>query len=427
MNYIAMLKKHIFPNGLELIYQSSIQSIPISCIYILCKVGSAYEKGDIRGISHLVEHMCFTGTKNKKVKNLLYQYNKIGSDVNGHTTKQFTYYNIKTDDNHFEESYNIMIDLLLHSTFPKKEFIKEQQIIIQENTRNMNNHTILMQNLIESMYYKGSSYEYPIDSIEYDLNYNDVLEWYKLFYVPSNMTISIVSQIPFSTILKIVSNSEIATRITHKSSVLKTLSLLPIHDSIVYYPKKGMQTTMIQIGFRTCDYMSKDRYSLIILQSIMNGLSGKLFNEFRTKYALTYNTSCNVDFQEHTGYFSLLIETDRKNAMFTFSILINLINEIKSGISDNDIYRARHVLKGALLRSMEIMDTFALYNSIESLYTKKIIPYQDLYSRYARITKKQVNDVINRYFIRENIVVCIMYDKYINKNNISTLFEKLRV
>jgi len=359
---------------------------------------------------------------------LLYQYNKIGSDINGHTAKQFTYYNIKTDDNHFEESYNIIIDLLLHSTFPKKEFTKEQQIIIQENTRNMNNHTTLMQNLIESIYYKGSSYEYPIDSITYhNLNYNDVIEWYKLFYVPSNMTISIVSQIPFSTILKIVSNSEIATRITHKSSVLKTLSLLPIHDSIIYYPKNGMQTTIIQIGFRTCDYMSKDRYSLIILQSIMNGLSGKLFTEFRTKYALTYNTSCNVDFQEHTGYFSLLIETDRKNVMFTFSILINLINEIKSGISDNDIYRARHVLKGALLRSMEIIDTFALYNSIESLYTKKIIPYQDLYSQYAKITKKKVNDVINRYFVRENILVCIMYDKYINKKDINILFEKLRV
>jgi len=184
---------------------------------------------------------------------------------------------------------------------------------------------------------------------------------------------------------------------------------------------------MIQLGFRTCDYMSKDGFTLVILQSIMNGLSGKLFTEFRTKHALTYNTSCNVDFQEHSGYFSLLIETDRKNVIITFSILMNLINEIKSGVSDNDIHRAKTVLKGALLRSMEQMDTFALYNIIESLYAKKIIPYQDLYSRFARITKKQVNDVINRYFIRENIVVCIMYDKYINKNDINILFEKLRV
>lgn len=428
--------RHVFPNGLELIYQNSNTSVPITSIYIFCKVGSAYETDGIRGASHFVEHMCFKGTeKVKQAKNLLLKYNTLGVNVNAYTVQQHTCYYLTCDNIFFKESFHLLEDVLLNSTFPKKEFAKEQHVVVEENIRKQDNNMDHIMERVESIYFKGSSYQYPVDSIKYHptatyLKYDDINDWYKWFYVPSNMIISIVSRIPFSHILKAIENSQITQTFKQirkppfaLSSPYLHLSPIPAF-SVDYFHKKGINATMISVGFRTCSHGSKDEYPLDLLKCVMNGLSGRLFTEFRTKHGLTYRSTCMVDNRENTGYFSIFLQTDPSKLLTVLSILIGLLHDIKMGISNDEIKRAKSVLKGKLLRSMETIDTITTYNGIEAIYGKEFVPYQHLYSaHYAKITKKQVDDVIHRYFIKENMVACILYDKAIPKSKIDALFR----
>jgi len=430
---MSSVKRHTFKNGLELVYQSSNKSIPITCIYIFCKVGSAYEMDPIRGASHFVEHMCFTGTtKIKKVQDLIREYNMIGSHTNAYTEKHHTGYYVTCDNQFFDHSCHLLSDMVLHSIFPKKEFNKEQGVVVEENIRAMDDNNELLKCRVESHYYKGSSYQYPIDSIEYHptpthLKYNDMMTWYTHFYVPSNMVVSIVSSLPYSHILNIITTSDLAKIRTTPVTFRPCLTLLPLHDTFAvdYYYKKGISTTLIHLGFRTCKYTSKDTHILHVLQAVMNGFSGRLFIEFRTKRGLTYSTKCIMDSQEHMGYFSFFIQTDPKKVMTVIPILIKLLHDIKRGISEDELTRAKAVMKGQLLRSMEQISTFATYNGSECMYGSKIIPFQNLYSVYSRITTKQINDVIDRYFHKENMVVCILYDKEIDKKKIDSLFARV--
>ena len=434
---MSSVKRHKFKNGLELVYQKSHSNVPITSIYVFCKVGSAFENEPVRGMSHLLEHMCFAGTeKVKKAKDLLLQYNTIGAYVNAYTTTQHTGYYIKCDDQHFEHAYGLITDILLNSTFPKKDFIKEQNVVVEENIRGLDDNRSLIENRIDSIYFRGSSYEYPIDSIEYHptsthLKYDNMIAWYKWFYTPSNMVISIISQLSFSHILHIVSNSQMTHHVAKHvkpsfASHTPCLNILPIHStfSVDYYQKKGVSTTLISLGFRTCSYDSKDIYTLQLLEKILNGFSGRLFTEFRTMRGLTYHSSCSTKYHKHTGYFSIFIQTDPSKLLKVLSILVKIVREIKQGVSEDEINRSKSVVKGSILRSMENMDIFAKYNGMECMYGSNIIPYQDIYSKkLARITKKQVNDAIDRYFHKENMVVCILYDKEINKKKINSLFS----
>ena len=433
-----MIQRHTFQNGLELIYQSSDRSIPITSIYVFCKVGSAYETDSIRGASHFVEHMLFKGTeKVKKVKNLLLKYNNIGSESNGFTVHKYTCYYIKSDDQYFEKAYDILADVLLHSTFPKKEFDKEQHVVVEENIKNEDDNINLITERIESIYYKGTSYAYPVDCMKYHptpthLKYGDMYDWYKWWYVPSNMIISIVSQLPFSYIKNIVATSEMTkkhNRIVTPSFGLSVpnLQLLPIGPfSVNYYHKKGTNATIVSVGFRTCSHTSKDTYRLLLIKSILNGIGGRLFIEFRTKYGYTYKTSCVVNNHEHTGYFSIFLQTDPDKIMEVLAILVRFLDNLKKGITTEELHRGKIRIQGEILRNMENIDTFAIHNGEESIFSAEIIPYQELYlRRFARITKKQVNDVIDRYFRKENMVACILYDKEINKKKIDLLFDRL--
>jgi len=442
-----MIQRHTFQNGLELVYQSSDRAIPITSIYVFCKVGSAYETDPVRGASHFVEHMTFKGTeKVKKVRNLLLRYNNIGSESNGFTTHKYTCYYIKADDQYFQKSYDILVDVLLHSTFPKKEFVKEQNVVVEENIRNEDDNMNLITERIGSIYYKGSSYENPVDCIDYHptpthLKYEDMYDWYKWFYVPSNMVISIVSQLPFSYIKNIVARSDMVKsdkqsskqsdkqsdkRKEKPSFALSTpkLDLLPIGPfSVNYYHKKSIKAITLSVGFRIGGHESKDKYSLMLLREILNGFGGRLFMEFRTKHGLTYRTRCMIDIEEHAGYFTIFLQTDPEKIIEVISILTRFLKDLKKGITESELRRGKVLIKGNFLRSMENIDTLAIYNGEESMYGD-IVPFQELYSRkFSRITKKQVDDTILRYF--KDMVVCILYDK-IPKKKVDAMFSEYK-
>ena len=102
--------------------------------------------------------------------------------------------------------------------------------------------------------------------------------------------------------------------------------------------------------------------------------------------------------------------------------MIRFLKDLKKGITEDELRRGKVLVKGNLLRSMENIDTLAIYNGEESMYSDDFIPFQELYTRrFARITKKQVDDVILRYF--KDMVVCILYDK-IPKKKVDAMFRE---
>ena len=118
------INKFIFPNGFRLIHEISKSNIPVSSIYAFVDIGSVYETENVRGGSHFIEHMCFKGTKQIKTsEQISIEYDKIGSYFNAFTEKRLTCYKVKTQDDYIEHCTVILSDIILNSTFSKKEFI----------------------------------------------------------------------------------------------------------------------------------------------------------------------------------------------------------------------------------------------------------------------------------------------------------------
>lgn len=157
------IKTHTFANGFKLVYQNSDQTIPLTNIAVFCNVGSAYEVDGIRGASHFVEHMCFKGTHAINAQKLLMQYNQIGAYFNAYTEKRYTVYIINCDNTHASTCLNNLANMLLHSAFSKKEFAKEQHVVVEENIRVQDDNQAVLETALEKWYFSGSSYENPIE------------------------------------------------------------------------------------------------------------------------------------------------------------------------------------------------------------------------------------------------------------------------
>jgi predicted Zn-dependent peptidase len=391
--------------------------------------------------------MCFKGTHSRmKARNLLMQYNKIGASFNAYTEKRFTTYTLTCDDNHVQNCTKLLSDMLLHSSFPRKEFAKEQHVVVEENIKTNDNDEYMLEKALDLQYFRGSSYEHPIDIIDYHpsptyLKYEDMYQWYKWFYRPSNMVLSVISNLSFDAILKSIRHSEFV--IERPLSVAPihlypTLEIQPIAEHFIYRKKSSLAATILHVGFRTCDFYNKDKYVLQLLKHVLNGFSGRLFTTFRSTHGLTYNSSASVLYHEHAGTFSIELQTDptkllynatdKKDGRGVIPILIELIcNLIQHGVTQKELEIAKGNCKGKTLLHIQSIDTLAEYNGIHTILGVHDANYMKVYDTYiAPITCKQIHTVIRKYMTYDRLMVGIVHKDVIQKNKIESFFQQLK-
>ena len=436
---------HTFENGFKIVYEKPKNNSPLSSVQLFCDVGSVNEYDGIRGASHFIEHMCFKGTKQfPKSKDILLTFDKFGADFNAYTEKRMTCYHIKCNKEHIDDCIQLLSDMLMNSIFNKTEYKKEYEVVIEENIRNENDADVIIDENMDILLYKGSSYEFYIDNIIFHkkpLKYDDVLNYYKNFYIPSRFVLSIVSNIPFDNIKSFVKKSFFMKHCNPNNEFLLkhsiNLNITPQYE-IQYnlHKKVGIVTNLISIGFRTCNDLCSDKYALKLLNTMFNGLSGYLAILLREDNGLTYTSSSSVNFYEHIGDFVISAETDSKkllkngNKKGVLPLIIDLLNDlIKNGVSTKEVEFAKKTKQEKMNIKREDSYNLAEHNGKEILIygdNHKIVSYVDIFETfYKPLNKTHINNVIKKYFKPENMSVCLVGENIPSLNIIKNECEKL--
>ena len=148
----------------------------------------------------------------------------------------------------------------------------------------------------------------------------------------------------------------------------------------------------------------------------------------RTNKGLTYRSQSKTVHLEHTGYFKIHVQTDPQKVYEVVTILIQLLADIKQrGITQDELRMIKGNIKGNFLLGMESIENIVQYNGNETLLSPSgnFTTYQERYTaHFARMTIKQVNDVIHKYFTRDNIVIGILYDKDLSTKKFESIVER---
>jgi len=452
---------HTFPNGFRVIYDQPSRHREITYVNVFCRVGSALEPANLRGVSHFIEHMCFKGTKQlPNTKDIFEVYDDIGAYFNAYTEKQYTCYVSTFDNLHIKKCISTMGDMLFHSKFNKQEYDKELNVVIEENVRNLTDYKGMMLDIAESSIYKGSTYSFPVDSMKYHKivnawNYQDVIDFYHTYYVPENMLLSIVSSVPFHTIISIIQSSYFAkefSRKSHKSSPTLNpqpiMQLEPQHDiRIQLLNVPHIKSAYISVGFRTCSLFNEDKYALELLQTLFGGkFTSRLTTVLREKHGLTYNSNVSTTYYENSGDFIIYAITDCKKVMYNYKhsrkhtrthhvfdkrktaklhrvqksvdnrgvlpIIVDSIRHlIKHGVYSAELHSSKTHLNGNMLMNASVGETQVDYNGKEWFLgnNEKIVPYTEKYHlQYAPLNVAKINQIIRKYFTPENLSVVIV-------------------
>ncbi|MDP4878308.1 MAG: insulinase family protein, partial [Opitutales bacterium] len=119
-------------NGLTLVHRPDFSNEVVS-VQVWVKTGSIHEDQLIgSGLSHFLEHMLFKGTARRDGKAISREVHSIGGGINAYTTFDRTVYYIDAPSSAFAQVVDVLSDIVLYSTLPEEEVLKERDVILRE-------------------------------------------------------------------------------------------------------------------------------------------------------------------------------------------------------------------------------------------------------------------------------------------------------
>jgi len=126
-----MFKKTILSNGLRVVTEkiTSVRSISLG---VWVDVGSRYESHAENGMSHLIEHMLFKGTKRRTAKQIAQELESVGGNLNAFTSKEHTCYTARIVDEHLVNATDVLADMTCNSRLTPSNLDMEKKVILEE-------------------------------------------------------------------------------------------------------------------------------------------------------------------------------------------------------------------------------------------------------------------------------------------------------
>jgi zinc protease len=185
-------------NGLKLIVKEDHRT-PVVVSQVWYKVGSSYEIEGKTGLSHILEHMMFKGTK----KHSPGEFSRImainGARENAFTGHDYTAYFQTLEKSRLPISFELEADRMRHLVLTEKEFVKEKQVVAEERRMRTEDKPIsFMYEHFRATAYQTSPYQNPIVGWMSDIeNYTlaDLQTWYQRWYAPNNATVVVVGDV----------------------------------------------------------------------------------------------------------------------------------------------------------------------------------------------------------------------------------------
>lgn len=402
------MRRVVLNNGLKLIMEkrSSVKTVAIS---VAVRVGTINENKGNNGIAHFVEHMLFVGTKKRSYNEIMNYIQSHGGSFGGLTQRTYTKYNVNIIDTSAERGIEILFDMIANSVFDKDAVERERGVIIEEiNQQCYDQPFILTQVAFEEELNKGNSLGFSIlgkEMVIRNISRDELYSFYRKYYVPKNITISVVGNIDYNQI----ENKVRMTFGSLKSKNIQTFKIYPRvskRKTLKEIKKIGLKQAHIIAGGRAPLTFDKDKYPMEILVTLLGQtMNSRLKRKFINELGIAYTAGSYYNDKE--GYYYAYLSTGHENLPLSLESLSEELRKLREeGITKDELEITKNYIKGVTAILQEQNQHLADEYAIAELFTgAEEVQEHDKF--IDSVTIKDVNNVIKKY-ITANLLTLII-------------------
>jgi predicted Zn-dependent peptidase len=408
-------EKYSLPNGLQVIFVDS-QAFPSISTLLLVGAGSRYEQETNNGIAHFFEHMAFKGSKKYPSSLLIAStIESFGGVFNAFTSKDYTGYWIKAPSQHFEASVDVIADMIQSSLLDPAEIEREKGVIVEELNMYEDSPQRKVTELFENLLYKGNPLGFDIGGTPgtvMKFTKKTFTDYMAKLYSPTNAILLVAGGLEKKVEYKKIIEDRFSNWKHFSTIGYDSVSETQSEPAVLLHHNKKYEQAHMCIGFRAFSFMDNRQYALTVLAGILGkGMSSRLFMNVREREGLCYYIYTYDDLYSDVGNMVTHagIAKDPEKVKKAISIILKEHKAMKEGdISPDELHRAKEIIKGRLILSLEDSFNLAHYYGKQQLLEKRIETPEQYMDKIERVSIGDVVAVAKELFVPKNLNLAII-------------------
>ena len=405
-------------NGMKVLVKEDHRA-PIVVSQVWYKVGSSYEHSGITGVSHVLEHMMFKGTK----KHAAGEFSRIiaenGGRENAFTGRDYTAYFQQLEKSRLKVSFEMEADRMRNLTLPEEEFKKELAVVMEERRmRTEDKASALTSEQFYATAFTNNPYHQPIIGWMNDLKHMQVADlqsWYEKFYAPNNATLVVAGDVNAKEVFQLAKKYFADLKPSQISQTKPRLDAEQKGERRITVKAPARLPYML-MGYKVPSYKTAkedwEPYALDVLAYVLSGGSSSRFSKSlvrKQQIAVSADTGYGIfsrldelfliDATPAKGYdVKQLEQAINKEIDKVKNELVSAkeLERIKAQAIAEKVYEKDSVFYQAMQIGM--LETVGLDWKLNDEYTKRI----------RQVTAEQIQQVAKKYLVKDTLTVAVL-------------------
>lgn len=379
--------------GLAVAEMPQVESVSVGLWF---GVGGRHEPERLNGVSHFIEHMIFKGTRRRSAREISEAVEGVGGYLNAFTAEEMTCYFAKASARHFPRLCDVLLDMLVNSTFPTDEIERERGVICEEIRMYEDQPQQVSQEKLNALLWAGHPLGRPlagtVKHVE-RMSRTDLMDYRKKHYHAGNLWISIAGKVSPA------QAKAVLQPLLKRLQSGRPANALPVSAKQraprVEVVRKPIEQSHIAIGLRGVSRHDPQRYAVRLMSVILGeNMSSRLFQEIREKHGLAYSIQSTVSYLHDTGCFGISAGVENGKLSKALTLALKSVKQFAAkGPTSEELSRAKEYTLGQMALSLESTTNQMMWMGEHAISHGKVIDPSKVAEKIESVTANQIKAI----------------------------------
>lgn len=346
-----MIQVSKLPNGL-VVATDRMDAVETASLGVWVNAGTRHESAEINGVSHLLEHMAFKGTRRRSARAIAEEMDAVGGHLNAYTSREHTAYYAKVLKEDVGLAIDVIADILQNSVLDPEELAREQAVVVQEISQAIDTPDDIIFDHFQATAYPGQALGRPVlgtAELVRGMSRDTVFGYMRANYSGPRMILSAAGNLDHDAVVGMA--SRLFDALPPDQPCAEERARYQGGD---YREERDLEQVHVMLGFDGVPYLDDDYYGASVLSALLGGgMSSRLFQEVREKRGLVYSIYSYTSSYHDGGLFAVYAGTGEDEVRELIPLVCDEMMKVTRGVGEDEVQRARAQLKSSLLMSLE--------------------------------------------------------------------------
>ncbi len=392
----ASIRIDHLPNGLT-IATDTMPNVETVTLGVWVGAGTKDESPAVNGISHLVEHMAFKGTKRRSARAIAEEIEAVGGHLNAHTSRDHTAYYAKVLKEDQALALDIIADILQHPELDKEELAREQEVVVQEIGQAQDTPEDIIFDHFQETAFPDQAIGRPVlgrAELVRGFTRDTLTDYLGEHYGPRRMILAAAGKLDHDSIVEMASRHFTSLPNDRPQNVEPSR-----YVGGEYREERELEQVHLVIGFESVGFDDPDYYAVSVLSSVLGGgMSSRLFQEVREKRGLCYSIYSFASPLSDSGILGVYAGTGEGQVPELIPVVAEEIMKVTARVGADEVARARAQFKAGTLMALESTGARSEQLARQIQIYGRPMPVPELIAKIDAVDEKAVIKAAKRVF-----------------------------